>query len=127
MKRSWIIAAWLIIALAAAYIISPINSSLPAENPEEAIDEYIEFTTSSRVMAQREMDNNIEVVFDRKDTINGQHFEIYQLGVNMQEEDESEPRFVNLAWLYWDAKNLKLHEKDMATEEIRSAMPWREN
>lgn len=126
MKRSWIITGWLIIMLVAAYIISPINSSLPAENPQEAIDEYIEFTKSSRIMAQREMDNKIEVKFDRSDTINGQHFEVYQLGVDMKEEHESEPRFVNLAWLYWDAKNLKLHEQDMVTDEIRYAMPWRE-
>ncbi len=127
MKRTWIITSWLIIALTAAYIISPINSSLPAENSQEAIEEYIQFTESSRVMAQRELDHKIKILFDRRDTIGGRPFEVYQLGVDIKEEDGSDPRFVNLAWLYWDAKNLQLFEQDMVTEEIRYAMPWREN
>lgn len=126
MKRSWIITAWLIITLVAAYIISPINSSLPADNPEEAIEEYIQFTQSSRVKAQREMDNKIEIIFDGIDTLHGKLFEVYQLGVQMEEVKGNSPHFVNLAWLYWDSKRLKLHEKDMVTEEIKNAMPWRE-
>jgi len=127
MKRTWIITSWLIIALTAAYIISPINSSLPAENSQEAIEEYIQFTESSRVMAQRELDHKIKILFDRRDTIGGRPFEVYQLGVDIKEEDGSDPRFVNIAWLYWDAKKLQLFEQDMVTEEIRYAMPWREN
>ena len=78
-------------------------------------------------MAQRELDHKIKILFDRRDTIGGRPFEVYQLGVDIKEEDGSDPRFVNLAWLYWDAKNLQLFEQDMVTEEIRYAMPWREN
>lgn len=85
---------------------------------DKLIADYIRNSKNELIKSSFENDEYIQWILDRTKKNDSTQFYIYNIGVDVAEEDGSEPRFSSCGWVYLDSVKRKLYEYDLPNDTI---------
>lgn len=85
---------------------------------DKLIADYIRNSKKKLIKSSFESDEYIQWILDRTQKNDSTQFYIYNIGVDVAEEDGSEPRFSSCGWVYLDSVKRKLYEYDLPNDTI---------
>jgi hypothetical protein len=82
---------------------------------EPLIIKYISKSKNELVVLSRDHE---EWIFDRREKTDTANYLIYQIGHDITDEGNTNPRFVTDQWIYIDSLRSKLYEYDLANDSL---------
>lgn len=85
---------------------------------DELISDYVKNSKKELIKVHFKAKDQLEWFLDRTQKNDSTQFYIYNIGVDVAEEDGSEPRFSSCGWVYLDSVKRKLYEYDLPNDTI---------
>jgi hypothetical protein len=85
---------------------------------DSLIVDYVKNSKKDLIKMHFKNNDKLEWILDRTQKNDSTQFYIYNIGVDVAEEDGSEPRFSSCGWVYLDSVKRKLYEYDLPNDTI---------
>ncbi len=94
------------------------NKMLSTDWQDELIADYIKNSKKDLIKVHFKAKDKLEWFLDRTQKNDSTQFYIYNIGVDVSEEEGSELRFSSCGWVYLDSVKRKLYEYDLPNDTI---------
>lgn len=99
-------------------IENPENKILSTDWKDDLIVDYIKNSEKDLIKIHFKNKDKLQWILDSTEKNDSTLFYIYNIGVDVAEEDGSEPRFSSCGWVYLDSVKRKLYEYDLPNEQL---------
>lgn len=94
------------------------NRTLSKNWQDDLIVDYVKNSEKDLIKIHFKNKDKLKWILDRTEKNDSTQFYIYNIGVDVAEEDGSEPRFSSCGWVYLDSVKRKLYEYDLPNDTI---------
>jgi hypothetical protein len=103
-------------------IENPGNKILSTDWQDDLIVDYIKNSEKDLIKIHFKNKDKLQWILDRTEKNDSTQFYIYNIGVDVTDEDGSSLRFSSCGWVYLDSVKRKLYEYDLPNEQL---IEWR--
>ena len=103
-------------------IENPGNKILSTDWQDDLIVDYAKKSKNPLIQSALKDKKGFQWIFDRIEKNDSTQFYIYNIGVDVTDEDGSSLRFSSCGWVYLDSVKRKLYEYDLPNEQL---IEWR--
>lgn len=101
---------------------NPGNKILSTDWQDDLIVDYVKNSEKDLIKMHLKNKDKLQWILDRTDKNDSTKFYIYNIGVDVTDEDGSSLRFSSCGWVYLDSVKRKLYEYDLPNEQL---IEWR--
>jgi hypothetical protein len=98
------------------------NKILSTDWQDDLIVDYIKNSEKDLIKIHFKNKNKLQWILDSTEKNDSTQFYIYNIGVDVTDEDGSSLRFSSCGWVYLDSVKRKLYEYDLPNEQL---IEWR--
>ena len=103
-------------------IENPGNKILSTDWQDDLIVDYIKNSENELIKIHFKNKDKLQWIIDSTEKNDSTQFYIYNIGVDVTDEDGSSLRFSSCGWVYLDSVKRKLYEYDLPNEQL---IEWR--